>query len=125
MDNPGAVITGEDGKTIREGIINYAERVAGKMTKRNLGYYVYQEGEVDEAAEWRDPPRTKDTARDALLTYLSGLSYIRYRIGSIDEDDLYAFATVWKDNADGTATELNLIVWKDGGNPITHLELTA
>jgi hypothetical protein len=69
---PGAVVTGADGKTIAEYTVNYAEYVGGRMTKRNLGFYVYQEGEVDEDAEWRDVPKKQDTARAAVQTFLEG-----------------------------------------------------
>jgi hypothetical protein len=121
---PGAVVTGADGKTIAEYTVNYAEYVGGRMTKRNLGFYVYQEGEVDEDAEWRDVPKKQDTARAAVQTFLEGLTnVVRARIDQLDEEELYGFATVWRTIDATTAEEVKVFVWSDDGQPISAREL--
>lgn len=119
----GNQVTGADGKTIREYTVNYAEQVNGKMTKRNLGFYVYQEGEADEDAQWRDIPRQRDTARDAVIAFLEGLPLIRYEIESIDEEKVMGFAKAWKEIDSTTANEVRLFIWKDEGQPIKAREL--
>jgi hypothetical protein len=119
-----APIPGADGKTLIEGTLNYAELVDGKVTKRNRGYYVYQSGEVDEDAIWRDPPKQKDTARAAVQTFLEGLTnVVRARIDELDEETLYGFATIWRTIDAATAEEVRVFVWKDEGQPISAREL--
>jgi hypothetical protein len=123
LDSKG-VVTGDDGKTISEYIVNYAELVGGTMTKRNLGFYVYQEGEVDEDAEWRDVPKKQDTARDAVQTFLEGLTnVVRARIDQLDEEELYGFATIWRTIDATTAKEAKVFVWTDDGQTISAREL--
>jgi hypothetical protein len=145
-------IAGEDGKTISEYTVNYAELVNGTMTKRNLGFYVYQEGlfsdgtnQVDadgnpvldgegnpipllpadaEQAQWREVPKQKDTARDAVMTFLLGMpNVVRVRLDQLDEEELYGFATVWRTIDASTAEEIRVFVWKDEGQPIAAREL--
>lgn len=109
-------------------IANVMEQRGDTITGRNIGFYVLDEGDPGEAAFYRDLPQPKNVARDAVLTYLGGLvpgTYVRTKLESLDEDDRYGFAQAWKDNGDGTATAVRLIVWKDGSNPITHREMTA
>ena len=123
LDSKG-VVTGADGKTINEYIVNYAELVGGTMTKRNLGFYVYQEGEVDEDAQWRDVPKQKDTARDTVQAYLEGLSnVVRARIDQLDEEQLYGFATLWRTIDSATAEEVRVFFWKNDGEPLAAREL--
>jgi hypothetical protein len=117
-------IAGADGKTVIEGTLNYAELVDGKVTKRNRGYYVYQFGEVDEDAAWRDQPVQGDTARDSVQTFLEGLTnVVRARIDTLDEEAVYGFATVWRTIDATTAQEVKVLVWKDEGQPIEVREL--
>lgn len=107
---------------------NVMEQRGDTITGRNIGFYVLDEGQPAEAAFYRDLPQPKNVARNAMLAYLGGLvpgTYVRTKLQSLDEDDRYGFAQAWKDNGNGTATEVRLIVWKDGSNPITHREMTA
>lgn len=109
-------------------IANVMEQRGDTIAGRNIGFYVLDEGDPAEEAFYRDLPQQKNVARDAMLTYLSGLvpsTYVRTKLESLNEDDRYGFAQAWKDNGDGTATEMRLLVWKDGANPIAHRELTA
>ena len=119
-----APIPGADGKTIIEGTLNYAELKDGQITKRNRGYYVYQSGEVDEDAGWRDQPVKGDTARDSVQTFLEGLTnVVRARIDQLDEEEVYGFATIWRTIDAATAEEVRVFVWKDDGQPISAREL--
>lgn len=109
-------------------IANVMEQRGDTITGRNIGFYVLDEGEPAEAAFYRDLPQQKNVARDVMLTYLGGLvpgTYVRTKLESLDEGDRYGFAQAWKDNGDGSATAVRLIVWKDSDNPIAHRELTA
>jgi len=116
----GAPVVGADGKTISFHTVTYAEMVGGVIQQKNLVMIVYQEGVPgEESALWRDVPRQKDTARDAVQTFLEGMAnVVRVRIDELDEEELYGFATVWREVDATTLEELKVFVWKDDGQPI-------
>ena len=108
-------------------IANVMEQRGPVAAARNIGFYVFDEGQGGEAAYYRDQLNTKNAAFDAMVSYLNGLvpgTYIRYANPTVDEDERYGFAEAWKQIDGTTATRVQLIIWKDGANPITHRELT-
>lgn len=108
-------------------IANVLEQDGEIVFGRNIAFYVVDEGLATEAAYYKDIPISKNSARTAMENFLAGLvpaTYIRTQIDSVDEVNLYGFATAYKPNADGvTATTVKLLVWKDGASPIAYREL--
>ena len=108
-------------------IANVMEQRGDTVTARNVGFYVMDEGEAGEVAYYRDQLSQKNVAYDAMVSYIDGLTpatYIRGEVQNVNEDGKYGFAKVYKDNGDGTAKEVQLIVFKNGANPIEHRELS-
>jgi len=100
-------------------ITNVLEQNGDRVTARNIGWYVMDEGLPEEVAWYRDQPNPKNEARDAIEAHLDGIAdIIRYRLETVNEEEQYAFATVWKDNGDTTATESRVFIWKDEAQPI-------
>lgn len=94
---------------------------------RNIGWYTLDEGTAQEQAFYRDQVVAKNNARDAVIAYMKTLSpatYIRFSVLEVNEEIRSARVAVVKDNKDGTATEKHVFVFKNGTNPITHVELT-
>lgn len=108
-------------------ITHVMEQNGTQVKGRNIGWYTIDEGTAQEAAFYRDTVNTKNVARDAVITYLTSKvtdgTFVRFSLKSVDEDDRSARATAVKSNGDGTASEVNLFVYKNGNDPIQHLEL--
>lgn len=108
-------------------VTHIMEQNGESVSGRNIGWYTIDEGTAQEKAFLRDAVNPKNVARDAVITYLDGLSptpYIRSTNVVVNEENLSATAQVVKDNGDGTATEKRVFVFKNGAKPIEHVELT-
>lgn len=120
----------ENGKTYHKYNANVYVEQGGSSNFVNIPFTVLNEGETDEDAritQQKEVPK-KSVARAAVEDYLDGLSpatYIRYTITEVNEDDRSAKVSAVKDNGDGTGTEVRLFVYKNGGKPVEHVELTA
>lgn len=111
---------------IKQYIANVMEQNGESVYGRNIGFYVFNEGEATETAFLRDQPVAKSQVRSAALTYLNGLvptTYIRVELGGVNEEQRSATASAYKDNGNGTCSMVNLLVYKDGVAPITHREI--
>lgn len=112
---------------VRSYITNVIEQNGERVTGRNIGWYTIDEGTANEKAFYRDQIVPKSVARDLIDTYMVTISpspYIRYEIKSVNEENRSAEVSVIKDVGGGSATKLDILVYKNGGNPITHVELT-
>lgn len=128
----GQTVVGDDAVGITEYVANYLENVGGTWTKRNIGFYVYDEGGASEEAFYRDQPRQKDTARDSLITYIESIAgVVRFKLGAVDEDEKHATANVYttKDvaGADLPVNQIRqatLFIWTDAGlGALQHREV--
>ena len=112
---------------VKSYLTNVMEQNGETITGRNIGWYTIDEGQPSEQAFYRDEPKAKKDFTDKFNNYLKGLlpeTYIRYTLQSTNENDKSAKALVIKDNKDGTATEKTIFIYKNGANPIQHIELT-
>lgn len=112
---------------VKQYLTNVMEQNGDSVRGRNIGWYTIDEGSAQEQAFYRDVVVPKSVARDAVVAYLKTKSptpYIRFTIESVNEEQKSAFASVVKDNGDGTATEKRIMVFKNGAQPVNHVELT-
>lgn len=113
---------------IKQYIANVLEQKGDVVQGRNIAFYVVDEGLAGEVAYFRDVVTPKNVARDAVQTYLNNLvpaTYIRAELASVDEAQKSARASAYKDNGDGTCKKVELLVFKNGSNPIQHREVIA
>lgn len=106
-------------------IAHVMEQSGDRVQGRNIGFYVFDEGQPGEAAYYRDIVTPKNAARDLVATYMETLrptTYLWYRINDVDEAQRVARVSVI-DSAD--KMEKNIVVYKIGSNPITHAVLTT
>lgn len=107
---------------------NIMEETDAGAVVRNVGFYVIDEGEPAERAFLRDAVKTKRDFVDKFTNYLNGLTpdtYLRFKLGTVDEDDRSGYATAVKKNQDGTGTEVKLFLYRDTvANEQAHVELT-
>lgn len=111
---------------IKQYIANVLEQSGDRVSGRNVAFYIIDEGGAGEAAYYRDVVTPKNVARNAVQTYLNGLvpaTYIRTELGLVNEEQKSATASAYKDNGDGTCKKVELLVFKNGSNPIAHREI--
>ena len=101
--------------------------------RRKIKFYVYREGEVDEAAynfQTEDSAKlaVTDTVLDALKTYMDGEpSVVRYNIqeyNSYQKDSKWGIVRAFVDQGSATCDEEYWLVYKDGTNPVSHTKIT-
>lgn len=117
----------EDGRTYHKYNANVLAKEGESQNFVNIPFTVIDEGNAGEEAfltQNRQAPKL-DQARKAVTNYMNTLSeVIRYTIGNVNEETKDARVNVVADNGNGTATEKVYFVYKNGNNPITHVELT-
>ena len=117
----------ENGKTYKKYNVNVLAVDGDSKNFINYPFTVVNEGQADEEAfstQGRGEPKP-DVVRNAISTYIDGLTeVVRYTIGQVDEDERYALVSVYVNNGDGTASQKQYFVYKDGTSPITHLVLS-
>lgn len=94
---------------------------------KNIPFTVLDEGGANEEAfltQGQKAPKL-DVARKAVDSYMSGLpNVIRYTINTVNEETRDARVLVVEDNGDGTGTEKEYLVYKNGSSPVAHVSLT-
>lgn len=118
--------TFENGKTYTKYNVNVLAKEGDSQNFKNVPFTVVDEGKAGEDAfltQGQKEP-TLDVVRKAVATYVAGVTgVLRYKIGEVNEDTRDARVTVVVDNGDGTASEKQFMVYKNGTSPITHVEI--
>lgn len=123
--------TAKNAAGIKQYLTHVMEQEGTSVRGRNIGWYTFDEGLPTEAAYYRDIPSTKRNFIDAVENYLNTItpanittgSYIRAEVTSVKEKEKTAVVKAFKKNADATATPVDLLVWKNGAQAITHVEI--
>lgn len=114
---------------VRMYMTHVMEQSGETVSGRNIGWYTINEGEANEEAFYRDLVKPKNTIRDVIFDYLKALTpttFIRFTLESVNEETKSAYARVVVKNQDGvTASEKRILVFKNAGVPMTHIELTS
>lgn len=116
----------QNGKTYVKYNVNVFTATATGVLPKNIPVIVFNEGEVDEEAYYsqnNDTPQLTNI-RTSVFTYLNTLPYLDSTIEQVNEKEKRAFVRVVKDNGNNTASEIRVLIYKDDGQPIKHIELT-
>jgi len=113
---------------IKSYITNVLEQDGNSVTGRNIGWYTLNEGVANEEAYYRDlvsPKKDFFTKFENYLNSLTPITYLRYKLESVDEVDRSGYARAVKKNQDGTGKEVRLFIYRDTvANAVAHVELT-
>lgn len=116
---------------VKQYITHVLEQDGLVVRGRNIGWYVVDEGLPTEAAFYRDNPTQKRSFADVVDNYANQItplvlltgSYIRAEVLSVNEKTRTAMLRAYKKNADQTATTVTLLVYKNGSQDLTHVEV--
>lgn len=117
----------KNGTTYKKYNLNVLVQDGESPNFKNIPFTVLDEGGQNENAFFTQGYKSPQlaVARQAIDAYVSGLSnVIRYEIQSVNEETKDARVSVVENNGNGTATQKTYLVYKNGANPITHVELT-
>lgn len=123
--------TAKNAVGIKQYLTHVMEQDGDVVRGRNIGWYVFDEGLPTESAHYRDVPKTKRSFADQIDNYCNQITpnaittgvYIRAIVDQVNEAEKTAFVTAYKKNADATAATVKLLVWKNGAQDITHVEI--
>lgn len=95
-----------------------------QVTLKGVGWYVVNEGTQDEAAYYRDSDEGAQV-RGLVSSYLDTLvpsTYLRIKLGTVDEDNKFAFAEAYELQQDDTVLKKDLFIY-NVGQSIVHKEM--
>lgn len=116
----------QNGKTFTKYNVNVLAKEGDSQNFKNIPFTVINEGQAGEEAfltQGQKEP-TLDAVRKAVSTYVKTIAgVLRFEIASVNEDTKDARVTAIVDNGNGTASQKNFMVYKNGTSPITHVEI--
>lgn len=116
----------QNGKTFKKYNANVLAKEGESQNFKNIPFTVLDEGLAGEEAFLTQGLKKPalDVARKAIETYMATVpNVIRYVIGNVNEETRDARVVAIVNNGNGTASEKQFFVYKNGAEPITHVEI--